>query len=78
MIESFPPFGSCSWSSQGAACSSKVDVALEAGFTGAFQQPKERRPLGRASPAPDDNDDAVMRLLLRQLNEISRLQVTNK
>lgn len=50
--------------------SSKVDVALEAGFTGAFQQPKQRSPLRGTSPAPDDDDETVMRLALGQLNEV--------
>jgi hypothetical protein len=35
-----------------------------------FKQEKECRPLGRASPAPDDDDDSVMGLLLRQFDEV--------
>lgn len=35
-----------------------------------FKQEKQCRPLGRASPAPDDDDDPVMGLLLRQFDEV--------
>jgi len=52
------------------SCSRKVDVVLEASFAGAFQQTKQRRSLCRAGPAPDDDDDAVMRLAFRQVDEV--------
>jgi hypothetical protein len=50
--------------------SSKVDVPPEAGFIGPFKQEEQRRPLGCASPAPDDDDDPVMGLSLRQFDEV--------
>jgi len=50
--------------------SGEVDVALESSITGAFQQSKQRRALSRPGPTPDDDDDTVMRLALRQSNEV--------
>ena len=48
----------------------KLMFVLEASFAGAFQQTKQRRSLCRAGPAPDDDDDAVMRLAFRQVDEV--------
>jgi hypothetical protein len=50
--------------------SGEVDVALESSIAGAFQQSKQRRPLSRPGPTPDDDDDTVMRLALGQSNEV--------
>src|SRR5665213_149633 len=42
--------------------SGEVDVVSEAGFSGTFKQPKQGHALFSTGSAPDDNDDALMRL----------------
>jgi hypothetical protein len=50
--------------------SGEVDIAHEARFTCTFQQAKERRAFSRTRPAPNDDNDAVMSLSRRHLDEI--------
>jgi hypothetical protein len=53
-----------------AVCSSKVDVVLEAGFASAFQQTKECDSFCRTTLSSHHDNDAVMRLPRRQLDEV--------
>jgi hypothetical protein len=50
--------------------SGEVDIVHEARFTCTFQQPKQRRAFSRTRPAPDDDNDAVVSLSRRNLDEV--------
>ena len=47
-----------------------VDVVSETGLTGLFQQPKQRSPFVSAGSAPDDNDEATMWFLHREMQKV--------
>ena len=54
----------------GRTRSCEVDIAPKACFICAFQQAKQRRTFCRTRPASDDDNDAVMSLSRRKLDEV--------
>ena len=50
--------------------SGEVDVVSEAGLSGTLEQPKQGHTLFSARSAPDDNDDAIMRIRRREMQKV--------